>query len=317
MYVLRQVRRRLLNISRAQTTTARRRFRVDRTDVRQRLERIGQTFLVGYHAALSEATPVALAKQLNTVENEWRGFAFEGAGMALALLDQLTPWQPYRLRTFLAGPAARHTYIVHVGAGWALALLRRRVERPLRQMDPLLRWLAVDGYGFYGGYFHWPRTITHQRVPRRLTGYACRAFDQGLGRSLWFVEGANVERIAAMIATFPCARHADLWSGVGLACAYAGGVERAALGVLRESAGAHRSSLAQGVAFAARARQKAGNQAEHTKVACDVLCGMSADAAAEVAAVTSEYLPYDGHVPAYEVWRQRLQERFAHQATMP
>ena len=59
-------------------------------------------------------------------------------------------------RSFLAGPGAAHTYMVHVGAGWALAQLRRRVDRALARLDPLLGWLAVDGYGFHQGYFRWP-----------------------------------------------------------------------------------------------------------------------------------------------------------------
>jgi hypothetical protein len=49
--------------------------------------------------------------------------------------------------------------MAHVGIGWAIARLpwlRRRIEQPLNRLDSLLRWLAVDGYGFHEGYFYWP-----------------------------------------------------------------------------------------------------------------------------------------------------------------
>ncbi len=278
------------------------------------LEGIGRTFLLGYHAALEEDQPDRLGSMLDGIEPELRGFAFEGAGMGLYLLDLLTPWRRDRLHQFLEGPGAVHVYMVHVGAGWALAQLARRVDLALARFDPLLGWLAVDGYGFHQGYFHWPETVEGQRVPRRLSGYARRVFDQGLGRSLWFVEGAEVSRIASTIARFPQPRHGDLWSGVGLACAYAGGVPGEAIEALVTLAGGHHPDMAQGVAFAAKARQHAGNPASHTELACGVVCGMPADEAASLTDHALTNLMDEGGLPAYEVWRRRIRANWVKEA---
>jgi hypothetical protein len=308
-----RLRRRVFGISAAEASVSRRGFRVGNAVIRQRLERIGQAFLEGYHAALEEDELGTLGPRLGLIESEIRGFAFEGAAMGLALRDHLTPWHRDRLGAFLDGPGADHSYMIHVGAGWAFARLpwlRLDIRRPLARLDPLLRWLAVDGFGFHEGYFSWRRSVVRQEVPARLSGYARRAFDQGLGRSLWFVEGADVARIAMTIADFEPSRHADLWSGVGLACAYAGGVERAAIGALRASAGAHRPQVALGAAFAAKARQRADNPADHTGLACEVLCEMTADEAARVTDDALEALPEDAAVVAYEVWRRRIQARW-------
>src|SRR5205823_13024862 len=137
-----------------EATFARRGFHTGNSDSRLRLERIGHTFIEGYHIALQDTDADALASQLNsTIDLEFRGFAFEGAAMSLALLDMLAPWTPSRWSAFVYGPARDHVYMVHVGRGWALARLHRRVERPLARMDPLLGWLALDGYGFHEGYF--------------------------------------------------------------------------------------------------------------------------------------------------------------------
>jgi len=305
------LRKRLFGIAVVETSFARRGFRAGHAGARQRLEQIGQTFLLGYHAALEDPAPDRLAARLNAAPAELRGFAFEGAAMALMLLDQLTPWCRYRLAAFLRGPAAAHVYMVHVGAGWAFARLCWNLDRPLARLDPLLRWLAIDGYGFHAGYFYWPRYVTQQAPATRLSGYARRVFDQGLGRSLWFVEGADVERIPATIAAFAPQRHADLWSGVGLACAYAGGVDRAALEALLSAAADYQPYLAQGAAFAAKARQRAGNPVAYTELACAVLCDMSADDAARITDAALLDLPPDGALPAYEGWRQRIRAQFA------
>ena len=306
-----RLRKGLFGIPLEEIRAGRRGFEAARPAVRERLESIGEVFVGGYHAALLDNDPGSLAASLDSVASELRGFAFEGAAMGLALSDMLAPWRSSRWAAFAAGPARIHAYMVHVGAGWMLARLRRRPETALARMDPLLRWLAMDGYGFHEGYFHARECIDRKRVPRRLAGYARRAFDHGLGRSLWFVKGADAERIAHVIAGFSANRQADLWSGIGLACAYAGGVDRAALGCLRASAVERLPQLAQGAAFAAKARERAGNPAAHTELACEVLCGMPAREAAAITDAALQDLPPDGADPAYETWRRRIQDRFA------
>jgi len=300
-----------VGLSDQEATFSRRGFHNGDPVLRSRLESAGRTFISGYNAALSVSKIAALERRLEHIEEELRGFAFEGAATALAILDHLTPWNRTRLRSFIAGPAAIHIYMVHIGAGWAIARLpwlQRSVEKCLSQFDPLLRWLLIDGFGFEQGFFQWRKTISEQKYPAPLTGYARRVFDQGLGRSLWFVDGADVFRISNTIACFPANRHRDLWSGVGLACAYAGGADAAALEILRTAAGNFVPHMAQGAAFAAKARQRAGNPAVHTEMACRFLCGLSAEAAARVTDEALKYLPGDEiKEPAYETWRRTIQ----------
>lgn len=304
--------KRWLRIPPEETSFARRNFRVSREAVRRRLERVGETFLEGYHAALNDEGMEVLAARLSAVELEWRGFACEGAAMALDLLDQLTPWKTRRLPAFLLGPGNPHIYMVHVGVGWSMARLPLGLKRRLVRLDPVLRWLVLDGYGFHEGYFHWPRYAGGSSRPRRLGGYGLRAFDQGLGRSLWFVGGADPEWIGDAIAAFPDARHADLWSGVGLACAYAGGADAREIKSLRLAAATHHPHLAQGAVFAAGARSRAGNPAEHTELACQLLCDRSLQEAAVISNET-RFRAREDSEPAYEVWRRLIREHFAPQ----
>lgn len=313
--LLGQARRRFLGLSPAEASFAKRGFLASEEQARLRLEQIGFTFLSGYHAALEESGFVSLARRLETVEGELRGFAYEGAAMGLALLDCFTPWRRDRWSTFTERLAEPHIYMMHVGLGWALARLRRSVTTHLGKLDPLLRWLVVDGYGFHEGYFSWPRYVEQQAIPAQLNGYEQRAFDQGLGRSIWFVKGADVAAVAKAIDAFPSARRDDLWSGAGLASAYAGGCSRADVESLQTAAGEHFPALAQGVAFAAKTRRRAANLNPHTESVCRVICGRSAE---EVAAVTDDALQDlrdEGGLPAYEAWRRRIQNNLARETT--
>jgi hypothetical protein len=270
-------------------------------------------FVSGYNAAIRDLRLPALVRHLDAIESELRGFAYEGAGMALEVLDLVSPWQRDRFRRFVEGPGDRHAYMVHIGAGWAWARLRPlvpRLERRLAGLDPLLGWFALDGYGFHAGFFAPERSITARRRPRSLRAALGSAFDCGLGRSLWFATGAEPAAAARAIERFAAERRADLWSGCGLAAAYAGGVPAAALLGLRSLAGRHRAALAQGAAFAARARERAGNPAAHTDLAVSLLCNMSAPEAArqcEVSLASARQDVRGADQPLFHGWRLRLQ----------
>jgi len=319
-----KLRQLLLGISPDQATAARRGFEIPDPAMRVRLEKVGVTFIFGYRLALEARSVDDLELDLDSVDLEWRGFAYEGAAMALALLDYVTFGRSGRLSRFLRGSGDRHRYMVHVGAGWAMARMPVWTGRLFWHLDPMLKWLAIDGLGFHEGYFHFPRYSNGKGGKKRPAGYGAHAFDQGLGRSLWFVKGGDVRAISASIAQFSPARHTDLWSGIGLACAYAGAPSRDQLKELRMAAGCYLPSLAQGAAFAAKARQWAGNEAAHTENACRVLCGTSAsDAAAITDAALIELKPTpsksgggvrrfrDGEgTPPYEEWRRRIAAAF-------
>ena len=299
----------LLSISPSEATFARRQFHFLRDSARQRLERVGETFLQGYHLALADRGIEWLVERLSEIDLEFRGYGFEGAAMGLDILDQLQPWKAQRIRRLLRGQGKPHVYMVHVGIGWSMARWHLGIKRRLARLDPLLQWLALDGFGFHEGYFHWSRYATGTASPLlMLRGYGARAFDQGLGRSLWFVGGTDPEYISSAIIHFPEARRDDLWSGVGLACTYAGGADSRDVLKLRVASGPHWPHLAQGAVFAAGARQRAGNMAPHTEMACQSLVGLSGQRAAELCEETLHDAREDAG-PAYEVWRKRIRAR--------
>ncbi len=308
------LRQRLFSIPPSEATFTRRGFRQANPEAVLHLEAIGRAFLQGYHAALAADDAEELINFLNEPADEFRGFAFEGAAMALELLDSLTPWSKRRLRSLLDGVGSAHVYMIHVGVGWAFARLpwlRRAAVRKLDKFDPLLRWLVIDGFGFHEGYFNYDTYVRGRMRPRHLSGYGLRAFDQGLGRSLWFVEGADVAALPATIAAFQADRRKDLWSGVGLACTYAGGVGTEEIERLKLYAGPYMPYFAQGATFAAKARTRAGIATPHTELACQIICGLSATDASLLADDTLSPLPSSGTEPAYEVWRQRVQAEYS------
>jgi hypothetical protein len=271
-----------------------------------RLEQVVGTVTECIHLTLLNSRVDLLVPRLDAYDEELRGFAYEGAGGGLAALDTWLPWKR-RTKAFATGEGARYVYAIYLGAGMSLARMHRHPERfRARLEDPVFSWVVLDGYGFHQGFFAHDRYVIRREVPRRMSGYARRGFDQGLGRSIWFASGADPDGAVRTISGFPPARQPDLWSGVGLACGYTGGADRSAVETLPGRAHVYRPQLALGAVIAAKARQQVGNPAPHNEMACEVLCGMNSVEAAAVADAALRDLPPDGDPPPYEIWRQRI-----------
>lgn len=314
----RALRRRLLTPNLSATKLRTRGFHEKSPAAKELLERIGETFLTGYGHAVEARSTAAAETLLEGIEPQFCGFAYEGAAMGCAVLDGLPFGGGGRFGRLLRGRGDAHVYMAYVGLGWAMARLPRLGWPKAKAIDPLLRWLVLDGYGFHQAYFHTDRYVHEQyRDPRFAWGgpYAGQAVDQGIGRALWFVGGTDPDMVATLIDKFPEPRRPDLYSGAGLAATYAGGADEDELTLLWRHAGDHRPLVAQGSAFAAEARVRAGLVVPHTHVAVRVFCGMSPHEAARITHEARPDQPTDqpmeGEPPAYEVWRQRIAQTFA------
>jgi hypothetical protein len=271
------------------------------------------TVLQGFRATLEDDRFDVLVARMNEFEVDWRGFAYEGVGLGFAFFDYFLPWRK-RLQAFVRGPGAAYIIPVYIGAGLALGRIgARRLEWFAGRLEqPVFSWMVVDGYGFYKGFFARQRYLEEQAVPAHLSAYGRRVFDQGLGRGIWFAMGENVDSVIKTIAAFPQARQADLWSGAGFACAYAGSpMEREALERLWTEAGVYRSQLALAGALAAKRRYGFNHITPHTELACQVFCGLSGERAARIANDALENLSTAGGEVPHKIWRERIDAQFA------
>jgi enediyne biosynthesis protein E3 len=278
------------------------------SSIRQhRLELIGRTFIQAYNSAITSKNVDEINTGLDRVHPELRGFAFEGTSMACSLMDVLTI-RSSRFAQVILGSGEQYKYLCWVGTGWACArlwLLYGRFRRKFFHLDPLLSSLASDGWGFHEGYFFSSRYLaSNGRAPALLKGYTRRVFDQGFGRSLWFVSGANPSIIKGMVSRYPLERQADLWSGVGLACTYAGGADRCDMEALLAINQALLPHLRQGVAFGATARVHSGNVTEDTDLAARFLCSSTPGQLAALSEVAKQ------RTKGYQEWRSDIQRYF-------
>jgi hypothetical protein len=326
--VVGSLRRLILAPSLTDVSFAGRGFPVTPTAATRALEAIPQAVVCGFEWGIDLKDQWGLERRLDMVDAELRGFAYEGATMALTVRDAMAAGRGTRTRAFLSGPGRPHTFLTYIGIGFAMA----RLPRPLWKgvlpdltgtpYFPTMSWLAVDGYGFDRAYFDTAAVVDRQERPASYpwqgrAGYFPRAVDQGIGRALWFIHGGVPDHASAAVRAFAPDRHADLWSGIGLAATFAGGCDEAGLQAVRRAAGEHWLHLAQGAVFAAKARDFSGFTPAHSAAALHALTGLSVPAAAALADDISLSRPDPDGPPDYESWRQQVRDHLDSLALTP
>ncbi|HEU5109457.1 MAG TPA: DUF1702 family protein [Micromonosporaceae bacterium] len=295
----------------------------------ERLEAIPQSVVCGFEWGIAARDLWDVQRRLELVEAEQRGFAYEGAAMAFAVRDAMAGGSGRRTRELLLGPGAPHVFLTYIGIGFAMARLPRPLWRNIipdltdSPYYPTMTWLAVDGYGFDLAYFHTRRYVDEQRVPAPYpwegsADYFPRAVDQGIGRALWFIHGADPAAVTAAVNRFAPQRRPDLWSGVGLAATFAGGCPADGLAVLRAASAEHWPQLGVGVVFAIKARTFAGHVPAHSELGATTLAGLSV---ADAVAIADRTEAYPGQAepgtPVYEQWRGRIRAHLTATAAPP
>jgi len=258
---------------------------------RRGFDEITEAVRIGFNLVLeTDDDPVRLGERLDAaLEPGLRGFAHEGVGMGLAILDWFTPWAPGRFQAYYAHRASSYDVTLVLGAGFAFARvpvvlggLERFAERHGRVHDGLV----LNGYGFHQALFKSGGAAERWPLPRGLPPALLRAVDNGVGRALWFLCGMEPPRMQQSLARLAPARHLDLWTGLGTACCYAGRAfpdlaEHAkVLEQLEELVGPHRKGLAAGVILAAMVQRRASSQTPWAAQAAERFVGASHETAA-------------------------------------
>jgi len=154
--------------------------------------------------------------------------------------------------------ALQHGSQIHVGLGWAMAECSVLSCSVLSGLSSEFQWRVWDGFGYYSGLFNRRETVRLQNYPPDLNPEWSSAFDQGLGRSFWYIAQANSERVASMIHLFSEERQTNIWRGVGLAMSYIGGLKNSLVNEVLQKAETDRSAVRCGALLALEGKEKAG-----------------------------------------------------------
>lgn len=241
------------------------------TSANGNMELIQSTFREAKEMALVTSDLNMLNNKLLNFPAEFISVGYEGASNGIALksiedTNSLTNWN-----TFYHDYAAAHSAQVHVGLGWAFSELEKDFSSFDIAIDPLMKYRVLDGYGYYEGIFKRRQSIRTQQTPEHFDALSVRAYNQGLGRSFWYIAQGEVEKLTRLASLFPDNRLHDLWRGIGIAVAYVGGNGKLSLQEIVNQAGYYQSSFKCGASLLIQSRYKAKTIAQDTTMICELL----------------------------------------------
>ena len=251
-------------------------------DISARMDTIRNIFQKAQDGATDQQNDQTLIASIEQLEARFRSVAYEGAAMMRAIddienEDTLTRWTNFR------DQLPHHAVQVHIGLGWALSQKKQTDISVLDIIAPLMRARVLDGYGYCDGTFRQRLSIRTQKIPDHITDEMLHGYDQGLGRSLWYISKGNMQDLFKLIDSFQIERQRDLWRGVGIAITYVGGCDETTLREIFTHASHHSISLAVGAALAARSRADGGSLDIDTDIVCNTWCHLSAIDTAQLA----------------------------------
>ncbi len=309
IYNLNSIRKQILGLSLAEARFKERGFE-EGSEAQNRLELVATTVVQGYNTAVEHGLGRDIKDIATSVKKELVGFYSEGLAMGLYTLDIFSLSKKDRLFDFIKDNNYRHEYMSYIGAGLAAGVFKRPYEKFMDKACPLTGCLILDGIGFYYAMFKTKKTIEGKYVPAKVlkNEYHLKRYDNGIGRAVWFYDGGEPDKISNTINSFPEERRASIWSGVGLAALYAGGVSAHKLEKLKLYAGAFSPFLGQGAFLAAHTRFRAGNPHE-VDIAAPILIGKSSKECHDIAMVFHEELKnvksIDGK-PSFQVMTEKI-----------
>lgn len=211
--------------------------------IAERIDLIVSTFQKGRELEASASSMDELTSDLNKIEPRYRSVGFEGASMGIAISKKFD-WAEFLER------ANQHSTQIHIGLGWAIGEKDWNIAESLKPIDPEMRTKVLDGVGYWFGLFRRRLTIRTHGIPEQITPEFQSGFDNGVGRSIWYISKGDPEMANKIINSFPEERRADLWFGIGVASTYVGGCSEDLTSELKALSGVNSDSFEDGTASA-------------------------------------------------------------------
>ncbi len=211
-------------------------------------------------------------EQLAVYRGDFISVAYESAASLLAKNDLLNgdstlpQWVDFKDQF-----SEKHASQIHVGLGWATAETDHFPDDFIRHLSPAMQWRIFDGYGYYSGLFKRREALRMQQYPSFFDEEGKQGFDQGLGRSLWYISQGDPDRSSELIALFPEERRRNLWRGIGLAATYVGGLEKTTIEKLIDHSGKYLPALRFGALIAIDGRSKSNTLNQDTSLIQNLL----------------------------------------------
>lgn len=243
---------------------------------------IAQTFQEARRFAETEEDMGAIRSYLQKMEPDFRPVAYEGVSMAIsvdALMrnGKIDSW----FESFNQLDPLFFDHAV-IGLGWALSRVEGITPEMFSNIKTEQVWRVFDGLGYHDGIFRRKKVLTGPLLSDELKSGYGSAYDQGIGRQLWYAGQSDISVTLEYLNEFAAERKSDLWRGVGVAATFVGGLEYQDWIELLRAASRFSLDVKCGIVMVANARSANGTLNEYTISAVRCVLGSDVKKASDI-----------------------------------
>ena len=267
------------------------------TVIASKMENIKTIFQAAQENASKLVDISELVALLQTTETEFLPVAYEGAAMTLALKDFSSGDSILNWKKFLES-SKKYACQIYIGMGWAVGQEKRTSLNFIEELDKNMQFRIWDGCVYFDGIFRQRQTIKGQNRLDYISETNYNAYDEGIGRSIWYICKGDEIKASEMIQQFSQERHSDLWRGLGIACSFVGGFEENALKTLVSSSGKHSAQLGIASAMVAESCIEANCLTSDIQLANQIFNKLNAEEAMKITMKnkTTENFSFDNFI---------------------
>ena len=268
-----------------------------------------ESFHSGKDLALENHDSDSLIKELIEVKSNFPSVVFEGAasGIANKIFSEgqdLQLWLDFANKIDKA-----HQAQAFVGLGWTLAENAILPNSIFEKIQPIRYGRILDGYGYYHGLLRRRIFVKGAKQPEHISELELQAFDQGIGRGIWYTSKGDLNLLEQMLSAFDEKRIPALWRGIGVASFYVGGLDERLSKTLLELSEEYKASFLTGAALAAMGKSLNENISSADKITFEAI-EMNTEKLAELALEAEKKFASSCSKDAYFEWLDELETNF-------
>ncbi|TNE76336.1 MAG: DUF1702 family protein [Bacteroidetes bacterium] len=225
--------------------------------VGQNINEIERLFMEISHSFKKDLSIAELIEKLDAVEPKFRSIGYESASYVLGDLDLQDKNDLKNWSKLYASADENHRFHMIIGLGWSIAKSGNSTL-PITDWedDRVFRSMVLDGMGYYYALYRPRRTLTKKIYPDWLMGDDLKAFDQGIGRRLWYLYHDNQTKLIEILSTLSEDRIPSLYTGLGIAFTYVSGFDEREVVSLKKMAGPNWKEMRKGFLIGSSSRAK-------------------------------------------------------------
>lgn len=225
--------------------------------VGQNISEIERLFMEISHSFKKDLSIAELIEKLDAVEPKFRSIGYESASYVLGDFDLQDKNDLKNWSKLYASADENHRFHMIIGLGWSFAKSGNSTL-PVKdwEYDHVFRSMVLDGMGYYHALYRPRKTLLNQQYPEWLLSEDLKAFDQGIGRRIWYLYHDNQTKLIEILATFSEDRIPSLYTGLGIAFTYVSGFDEREVSSLKKMSGPNWKEIRKGSLIGSLSRAK-------------------------------------------------------------